>query len=223
MLFRSETSESIRENSEKAKSLNESIEEAQKKLRGKQSLDWQDKAMIEDILRQKQEMEKALEALEKENKQLNEQRDAFDQQDERIREKTEQLQKLMEEVLDEETKKLFQELEKLLKENAGAEQMQKMLDKIQRNEIDIEKELDRIKELFNQLKLEARIDEAVNRLDESIKNQESLMQKTTDQEKQRGKEGNTELAEEQEDIRKDLEEEKEDMEEIRELQKEAGE
>ena len=98
-----------------------------------------------------------------------------------------------------------------------------MLDKIQRNEIDIEKELDRIKELFNQLKLEARIDEAVNRLDESIKNQESLMQKTTEQEKQRGKEGNTELAEEQEDIRKDLEEEKEDMEEIRELQKEAGE
>jgi len=218
-----ETSETIKENVDKAKSLNESIEEAQRKLRGKQTLDWQDKAMIEDILRQKQEMEKALEALEKENKQLNEQRDAFDEQDERIREKTEQLQKLMEEVLDEETKKLFQELEKLLKENSNAEQMQKMLDKIRRNEINVEKELDRIRELFNQLKLEARIDEAINRLDQTIKDQESLMEKTAEQEKQRGNDGNTELAEEQEDIRKDLEEEKQDMESIRELQEEAGE
>ena len=218
-----ETSQEMSENVEKAKSLNESIEEAQRKLRGKQMLDWQDKAMIEEILRQKQEMEKALETMQKENEQLNEQRKAFDEQDERIREKTEQLQKLMEEVLDEETKKLFQELEKLLKENAGADQMQKMLDKIRRNEINVEKELDRIRELFNQLKLEARIDESINRLDQTIKDQESLMQKTAEQEKQKGQDDPAGLAEEQEDIRKDLEEEKNSMEEIRELQKEAGE
>ncbi|MFZ9981201.1 MAG: DUF4175 family protein [Cyclobacteriaceae bacterium] len=230
------TTEEIKSGFEKAKALSESIKEAQKELRGKQSMNWDDKARIDEILRQKQEMEKALEQLKKEHEKLSEQRSAFDEQDERIREKTEQLQKLMEEVLDEETKKLFRELEKLLKENANADQMQKMLDKIRRNEINVEKELDRIKELFNQLKLEAKIDQAINRLEQHIRDQESLLKKTEeieksggDREKKAGSQSQEQqqkqedLSRQQEGIKENLNDDREMMEEIKELAEEAGE
>ena len=222
---------------EKAKKLSETIGEAQKKLRGKQNLEWEDKAMIEDILRQKQEMDRALEELKKEHEKLNEQRNAFDEQDERIREKTEQLQKLMEDVLDEETKKLFRELEKLLKENSNADQMQKMLDKIRRNEINVEKELDRIRELFNQLKMEARIEEAIGKMEQHIKDQEKLLKNTLEQEKasephSKNKSENNaneqnkkqeDLARQQEGIKENLNDDQKMMEEIKKLAEEAGE
>jgi len=224
-LSESRTKEEIKTGSEQVKTLSKLIEEAQQKLRGKQSLDWQDKAMMEDILKQKNDLEKALQELSQENKLLNDKRTSFDEQDERIKEKTEQLQKLMDELLDEETKKLFGELEKLLRENAKPEQMQKLLDKIQRNEINLEKELDRIKELFKQLQLESKIDQSLNRLKESIKNQEKILKETLDG-NEKGEEKKSEqdqLAEQQKALEENLGDEKLQMEDIRKTAEELGE
>lgn len=224
-LSESKTKEEIKTGSNQVKTLSKSIEEAQQKLRGKQSLDWQDKAMMEDIIRQKNDLEKALEELSKENKLLNDKRTSFDEQDERIKEKTEQLQKLMEELLDEETKKLFGELEKLLRENAKPEQMQKLLDKIQRNEINLEKELDRIKELFKQLQLESKIDQSLSRLKENIKSQEKILEETLGR-NEKGEEKKSEqerLAEQQKALEENLGDEKLQMEDIRKSAEELGE
>ena len=57
----------------------------------------------------------------------------------------------MEELLDEETKKLFDELQKLLKENTDVSQIQKVLDKLNQNTNNLEKELERTLELFKEL------------------------------------------------------------------------
>jgi hypothetical protein len=218
------TGQKIDEGKSKAKSLSESIEEVRKKLRGKQSVEWQDKALLEDIIRQKQEMEKSLEELARQNQKLNDQRNSINEADKRIMEKTQQLQELMENLLDEKTKELFRELEKLLRENAGAEQMQKMLDKIERNEINVEKELDRIKELFKQLQLESKVDQSLKRLQEHIDAQEMLLKKT----EQAGEEKNRadalkDLAGEQERIKENWEQEEKNFEDLEEMAKEAGE
>ncbi|HLZ17417.1 MAG TPA: DUF4175 family protein, partial [Cyclobacteriaceae bacterium] len=55
---------------QKAKDLKQSIDEAQQKLRGKQNLDWQDKKLLEDLINQKQKLDKAIDELQKENKLL---------------------------------------------------------------------------------------------------------------------------------------------------------
>ena len=104
---------------QKAKELKQSIEEAQQKLRGKQTLDWQDKKMLEDLIKQREKLDQAIDALQKENELLEKKKDNFSEESERIKEKSEQIQKLMNELLDEETKKMFQELEKLLKGKCG--------------------------------------------------------------------------------------------------------
>ena len=65
----------------------------------------------------------------------------------------------MEELLDEETKKLFEELQKLLKENTDISQIQKLLDKLNQNTNNLEKELERTLELFKQLQYESKVDQ----------------------------------------------------------------
>jgi hypothetical protein len=162
----------------RAKELRESIEEAQQKLRGKQTMEWQDKKMLEDLVQQKQNLDKMIRDLQKENKLLEEKKDAFSEENERIREKSEQIKKLMDELLDEETKKMFEELEKLLKENSDMSQIQKMLDKMDRKEINLEKELERTLELFKQLQFDYKVDQSIQELKEITEKQEKLLNET---------------------------------------------
>ncbi len=163
---------------QKAKDLKQSIDEAQERLKGKQSLDWQDKKMLEELVEQKQKLDQAIQQLQKENSLLEQKKENFSEESERIREKSEQIQKIMNELLDEETKKLFQELEKLLKENADPSQMQKLLDKMDRKEINMEKELERTLELFKQLQYDYKLEQAISEIKEQKEKQENLLEKT---------------------------------------------
>ena len=174
----SSTEKEIERSLSKAKSLKESIEEAEQKLKGKQALDWQDKKMLEDLLQQKNSLNEAVEQLQEKNKLLEEKKDAFSEQNERIREKSEQIQKLMKELLDDETKKLFEELEKMLRENQDPSQIQKMLEKMDRQEINIEKELERTLELFKQLQYDYKLDQAIEEIKEQKEKQQEILEKT---------------------------------------------
>ena len=163
----------------KAKELRESIEQAQQKLRGKQSLDWQDKKMLEDLVQQKSSLDQMINELQKENKVLDEKKNAFsEEENQRIREKSEQIQKLMDQLLDEETKKLFEELEKLLKENSDPSQIQRMLEKMDRKGNNLEKELERTLELVKQMQREYKLERAIEQLKEQTAKQEELQKET---------------------------------------------
>jgi hypothetical protein len=191
---RVETQQKIDQSATKADKLQEQIEQAYQKLKGKQNLDWQDKKMLEDIIQQKDNLDQMVNQLKDENKLLQEKKEAFTEQDERIKEKAEQIQKLMDELLDEETKKLFEELQKLLKENADVSQIQKLLDKLNQNTNNIEKELDRMLELFKQVEYETKLDLAIEKIKEQAEEQKSLLEKTESLEKDKNKnseKGNT--------------------------------
>lgn len=162
----------------KANKLQDQIEQANQKLKGKQSLDWQDKKMLEDIIQQKQGLDQMIEQLKEQNKLLEDKKEAFTEQDERIRKKAEQIQKLMEELLDEETKKLFEELQKLLKENAEMSEIQKLLDKMNQNTNNLEKELERTLELFKQLQYDFKLDQTIEDLKKQIEKQQEILDKT---------------------------------------------
>jgi len=174
----SATESDLERSMNQAKSLKESIEEAEQKIKGKQTLDWQDKKMLEDLIQQKQNLDKMIEEMKKENQLLEEKKSAHAEQNERIQEKSEQIQKLMNELLDEETKKLFQELEKMLRENQDPAQIQKMLEKMDRKEINLEKELERTLELFKSLQYDYKLDKAIEDLDKQLEEQKELLENT---------------------------------------------
>lgn len=162
----------------KATELNQQIDEVSKDLKGKKTLDWQDRKKLESILQQQSELDKLLKELTNENKILNEKKDAFTEQDERIKEKAEQIRKLMDELFDEETRKMFDELEKLLREKTDLSQMKDLLEKLNQNSSNLEKELERTLELFKQIQYEFKVDQAIRELAEKIKEQKEIQAET---------------------------------------------
>lgn len=236
----SQAEQKIEESTAKAQELTQQINEAQQKLKGKQSLDWQDKRKLEDIIEQKRNLEKLLNELKQQNKLLEDKKEAFTEQDERIREKAEQIQKLMDELLDEETRKLMEELEKLLKENADPNQLQRLMDKLNKNAKNLEKELERILENFKQLKFDFQVDQAIKDIEKIREEQQELMDKTesldkamqenssiknkeqAEKAKNESAQKASDLAKEQEKLKEEFNKAEEKLKELREMSEELN-
>jgi hypothetical protein len=234
----SQAEQKIEESLSKAQDFKKELDEAQQKLKGKQQLDWQDKKKLENIIEQRKALDQMLNQLKDQNKLLEQKKDAFTEQDERIKQKAEQIQKLMEELLDEETRKLMAELEKLLKENASPTELDKLLDKLNKNSDNLEKELDRALELFKQMQFEYKLDQVIKDLQDQTDKQNSLAEKTEQLEKEQSKEGNkknkedgskesaeeksTELGQEQKKLNEEFKKTEEKLEELRSLGEELN-
>jgi len=237
------TQDKIDESLKKAKSLQESINEAQQKLRGKKVMEWQDQKMLEDLVRQKENLDQLIHELQKQNDMLNEKKKGLSEMDEKVKEKSEQLQKLMNELLDEETKKLFEELEKLMRENSDLSEIQKQLDKMDRKGINLEKELERTLDLFKQLQFDYKLDQGIREIKSQVQKQEELLEKTKEAAGETskgdkpdkpeegnkapdGQKGNENLAQEQEGLEKEFGQFEKTMEELNkigeEIKKQAG-
>ena len=207
-----ETQSQISKTAQEAEQLKENISDVEKKLRGKKDLTWQDKQRLEDILKQRKELEKQLEELRKQNESTNQQREQFDEQNEKMQEQISQLQDLMNELLDEETKKLYEELQKLLDEQQDMDQLQDKLQQISDKEQNLEEELERTLELFKKMKFDMKLNEVEQQLSEQAEKQQELSEKTDD------KQNNTEeLSKQQEELNKEFEQTQQEMEEMQEM------
>jgi hypothetical protein len=228
----SQTEQKIEQGVTKAQELKDEINETYQKLKGKQNLDWQDKKKLENIIDQKKALDQLVNQLKEQNKLLEQKKDAFTEQDERIQQKAKQIQKLMDELLDEETKKLLAELEKLLQENSDTSQIEKLLQKLNQNSNNLEKELERTLELFKQLQFDYKLDQAIQDIKSQTEEQKSLLEKTESLEKSsEPKKSNNknndltseeskkteELAEDQKDLKEDFKKTEEKLDELRKL------
>jgi hypothetical protein len=180
----SQTESKIEQSAKKAEEFQKQIEDLNQKLKGKQSLDWQDEKKLQSILEQKKKLDQMINQMKEQNKLLEQKKETFTEQDEKLREKAEQIQKLMDELLDAETKKLMEELEKLLREKNDPQQLQRTLDKLNQNSKNLEKELERTLELFKQLQFEYKYEQAIADIKEKKEAQEKLQEKSEQLEKQ---------------------------------------
>ncbi|KAA5546477.1 DUF4175 family protein [Adhaeribacter rhizoryzae] len=231
---------------EKSQQLRQELQKADEKLKTKDNLNWQDKKQLENLLDKKKQLEQDVEAMKQLYEQLNKQQDRFDQKSPQLMEKAKQLQQLMNDLLDEETKKLYQELEKLLQQQQPNErELQRLLEKMNNKENNLEKELERTLELFKQLQFETKLENTTKQLEELAKQEEKLAEKTEDKkadskeekqnqrkegseeqqkeskqdQKQSKEERQEELLKEQEKIKEQFEDIKKDIEELKELDK----
>ncbi|MEQ6121338.1 hypothetical protein [Reichenbachiella sp. MALMAid0571] len=209
------TKDKLNKTLDNAEELKEQIKDIQDKLKGKKTLDWQDKKQIEEMLKQKEKLQNDIKELKEKNKALNQKKERFSKPNEKLKEKVKQLQKLMDDLLDEETKKLYEELKKLLNEQKGVDEVQQKIDEIQNKEDNIEKEIERTLELFKRMQLDYKMEDIVNQLDNLEKEQSKLSEKTTE------KENNLEqLQEKQDSLNEEFEDIKEDIDKLEELNNE---
>jgi len=200
----------------KASQLKKELNTLEDRLKTKKQLDYQDKKQIEEILKKKQELNTELAKLQDQMKSLNEQQNRFSETNPKLMEKMEQLQKLMDNLLDEETKKLYEELQKLLETNKNNNNL---LDKISQKENTLEKEIERAMEMFKQLQFEQKLDKEINELKELAKEQEKLAEKTDDA-KNNNDAQQQQLQEKQQELNQKFEEQKQDLQQLEKMDKE---
>lgn len=175
----SETREEIEKTLTKAKELERDLKELENKLKANNDLDFQERKMAEDILKKREDLIRQVRSLQEKNKISNEKSRQFEQQSEPIQKKMDELQKLMDELIQDESKKLYQELEKLL-EQKQSERMSKLLERLRNRERNTEKELERTLNLFKKLQMEQKMESAIEDLKELADEQEELAEKTSE-------------------------------------------
>jgi len=195
-----------------AKELNEKIKEVDERLKTKKELDWQDEKMMQDILDQKEKLAEKLNELKKENELNNLKKEQFSPQSDKIQEKMQQLKELMDNILDEETKRLYDELREMLEEKSEINEFREKIEEMKNKGGDLEKELERTLELFKKLQFDTKLDQNIKELEQAIEDQEQLLEET-----ENNKNSTDSLSGRQEKEKKDLEKLQQKMEELKEL------
>jgi len=192
MIFRAPTLEEIEEKTDEenekimddlessiqeAKDLQKKADELSRKLIDKENLGWQEKQQIQDLLDDQKQLQEKIEKIQKENQIKSIQEQQYKQIDKELVRKQERLEELFDEIMTEEMKKMFEELQKLL-ENVDKDKVNEMLEKMQTDNKDLEKQLDRNLELFKQLEFEKKLQETIDKMKELAAKQDELAAKS---------------------------------------------
>lgn len=208
----------------KAKSLQKELEKLDERLKSQKELDFQEKKQIEDLLKKREELMNEIQSLQEQNKTAQEKKERFAEQNPELKQKLEQLQKLMNQLLDPETKKLYEQLEKMLEQKQPDDKMQELMNKLKNKEFNMQKEIERALEMFKKMQLEQKAEQIQKDLEEQAEKQEKLAEETDknaenkdkkDQEKQ-----NEEQKKQQEELKKEFEDTKKDLKEMEKMNEE---
>ena len=205
-----EATENIMDKMEKsmrdAKDLQRKIDELNRKLVEKESMGWQERQQIQDLLSEFKEVQEQVEEMQKENEIKSLREKQYDKMNDELARKQDELQKLMDEVLTEEMKEMLEEMQKMMEE-IDKDKVKEMLEEMKMDSEDLEKELDRNLELFKQLEFEKKFQDAIDKLKELQEKQEELSEKTReDMDTEAPKEEQEKLNEAFEKLREELNE-----------------
>ncbi|MBI9033473.1 MAG: hypothetical protein JEZ03_03270 [Bacteroidales bacterium] len=178
------TNENLKTEMENLLKMNSKIDEELKKLKNRilteGSISWEDEEKIRQLIDDKQNVADKLENIKNEFEHNNDFEENINEFADDILEKQKLLEQLMDELLDEETLKLIEDLRQEM-ENLDKDKMLEMLEKMESSNEDVEKALDRNLELFKQLEFDKKLSEIGNALDSLAKSQDSLSKKKTDE------------------------------------------
>ena len=175
--------QSVKEKMQSAIKLSGEVERDAQKLNqmllNKNSLSFDEKKQIEDLLQKRKELEDLVQDIQKENKQNLYNRQENKQEDAQIMEKEKQIKDLFDNVLDPKTRELLKNLQQLL-DQSQKDPAQDQLQKMQTDSKTLKKELDRMLELYKQLEFDQKLNQNIDKLNKLAEDQKKL----SDQSKQ---------------------------------------
>ena len=203
-----ETAQAIKQKMQSAITQAENIQKETKKLNQdlieQKTIGYEQKKQIENLVAKQKQLEEAIKDIQKDSKQNVSERAELKPDQQKLLEKQKQIQDLFDNVLDDKTKKLLENLQKLMEQNQK-ELTQDQLQKMQMDNKSLEKELDRILELYKKLEVEQKINDAADKLNDIAKKQEELSKEPLN------KNDNKENLEKQNNIEKDFNSLKKDL------------
>ena len=189
-----------------AKEIKKDIKLINKNFLEKKEFGWEEKKKVESLIKKQEILQKNLSALKRKNSGHLKKQEQYKKLPLEFLEKQKQLEKLFDEILDEETKKLLEEMQKMMEE-MNKEELKKMLDKM--NDVNLEKELDRNLELFKQLEFEQKLFNALDKLKDILEKQKKLKESTDNKNSDKNY-----LAKEQEELKNKFHELEKDLDEL---------
>ncbi len=169
--------EDIKKTLEKSLKESERIRNDFRSLREKmlqeKSLDWQMKKELQDLLDRHEDLESEIEDAKEKFEENLENQNQFEETPEEMVEKQEKIQELFEELADEETQELMEKIQELLEELNKEDALQ-MMEDMEFNEDELSMEIERLKELFEQLELERDIMQEIDKLKKLAEEEKKL-------------------------------------------------
>ena len=215
-----------------SKQLERELAQSENKLKTKREMSFQDRKQLENMLDQKAQMDQQVQAMQRQFEQLQQQQEQLSPKSEELTKKAEELKKLMNDLLDPETKKLYDKLQKLLEQQKQPDaEMQKLLAQLENKENTLQKELDRALEMFKQMQFEQKAEQTADRLDQLAKDEQKLAEETAKNDKnapdnklspEQQKAENQQLAQQQTEKRQEFQELKKDLQDLKQQDKEMG-
>lgn len=190
------------------------VEKLKNEALNSKSTDWNKLNKVNQLKEEQQQIINNLEQLQNQMQLSKDEKNQLSEIDPTILEKQELIDKLLQELMDDELKNLLDELEKLMREN-NREQMQEKLDDIDQSSEDLKKQLDRSLEMLKRLQVNEKIDDIESELKELSEEQEALKEQVENKSI-----SNESATEEQKAINEKFDELKEDIEKLKELNQE---
>ncbi len=202
---------------EQTEALQEQYKDMQNKLLQNNSMGWETKQSMKNLMKMQQQLKSKLEAVKQRFEEQTEQSKQKNYSD-NLREKQDQLQEQMDNLLNKELQEQMKKLEELMKKLNKENAVQTMQQMEQENKL-MDMDMERMQELLRQLEMQMRLEDMANKAEELAGKEQALQEKT---EKTKNAEERTALAKEQKNIEKELEELlQKDMKEAQELNKQT--
>lgn len=194
----------------KSQAIKKELNQMEDRMRTKKSSDFQDKKQLQDVLQKREELLKEIQKIQEQFQKTNDTQQRFAEKNQAVQDKLEQLQKLFNELLDPESKQLYEQLKQLL-ERKQDEKASDLLQKMSRKERNMERDLDRALKLFKQMQLEQKLNNVAENLE---KQAESLEKQAEESEKKN--EASQEQQQQQEKSEKDFKDTQDQLNELKE-------
>lgn len=189
--------------------IQEELSKLREKLLQKQEPDWQDKKQLQKLMERQKDLQKQLEeAKSAHEKNLKNQEELMNMTPE-MQEKQKRIEELFNEMVNDEMKELMEQIQELMNE-LGKEQSLQLMDEFKMKEENLEKEMERLKELYKQLEVEKELNESIKDLNELAKKLDELSKKTEEK-----TEAQEKLKKEQKDINQKFDKLQEKMEDMK--------
>jgi hypothetical protein len=160
-----------------SESVTKSIDDLNRKMVEKSTLNFQERKQLEDLIRSNEKIQRSIEEIKKKNEENIENSSEYLQSSQNILEKQKRLNELMDQLLTEDMKKLMQEIRDML-DKVDKNKLAETLDKMKKSQKDIEEQLDRNLQLFKQLEFERKLEETIRSLRENAEKQMKLAEKS---------------------------------------------
>ncbi|WP_321319709.1 hypothetical protein [Labilibaculum sp.] len=196
-------SDRIKKGIDLSQSIQEDIKRLQKNMLDGNGDQWQQQQIFQQIDSKKKQLDELLKNIRQENAKKDQLSNSLVQKDSLLIEKQKQIEKLLENVIDDELQKLFEEFSKLA-EDFKSEDLNKLGNQLNLSFDDFQKQMDRNLSLLERYDIETRMNQIIGRIDKIADTQEEISGLGRKQEEKMNSQ-QVEESQKWDDLKKDLE------------------